>query len=55
VTHALITEAALRQVFRQSHGLPRSVNRLILRTLDLAYCHQRQIVDEEMVELALAE
>lgn len=55
VTHPLVTDGAMRQVFQHSHGTPRSINRLILRTLELAYCHQQQLVDEEAVELALAE
>lgn len=55
VTHPLLTEGALRQAFQHTHGLPRNINRLILRVLDLAYCHQKQQVDEETVELALAE
>lgn len=55
VTHALLTDGAMRQVFQHSHGIPRSVNRLVLRVLELAYCRQQQLVDEETVELALAE
>jgi type II secretory pathway predicted ATPase ExeA len=55
VTHPLITDGAMRQVFQHSRGIPRSVNKLTLRALELAYCHQQQLVDEETAELALAE
>lgn len=52
VTHALLTDGAMRQVFQHSHGIPRRVNKLTLKALDLAYCHQKQLIDEEVVELA---
>jgi len=53
VTHPLITDGALRQIFQHSHGIPRRVNKLTLKALDLAYCHQKKLVDEEILELAL--
>jgi type II secretory pathway predicted ATPase ExeA len=53
VSHPLLTEGAMRQVFQHSHGIPRRVNKLTLKALDLAHCHQKQLVDEELVELAL--
>lgn len=55
VTHQLITEGAMRQTFQHSHGIARRVNRIVLRSLEMACCHQRHLVDEEMTELALAE
>lgn len=53
VTHPLLTEGAMRQVFQHNHGIPRRVNKLALKVLDLASCHQKQLVDDEVVELAL--
>lgn len=53
VTRPLFTDGAMRQVFQHSHGIPRRVNKLALKALDLAFCHQKQLVDEEALELAL--
>ena len=55
IHHPLFSQGALTHVFDHSRGLPRKVNILCLRALELAALQGKRLVENEDVELVLHE
>lgn len=55
IRHPLFSPGALTHVFDHSRGLPRKVNTLCLRALEIAAMQSKNIVENEDVELVIHE